>query len=909
MASLPIEQLPLPTRTKLRSTQILTSLPQIVSELFQNSLDAGAKSIEVGVDCEEWMCWVTDDGHGISKDGLSLLSSAGRYGSSKAYDPDTLNVLSTFGFRGEALASAADLGCLEISSRTSRKEERYISEALTSSPNTRGLIKNAQLPVRRLSHPSSTRSFEIIRRELETYALVFPSVSFNLRLKSETAAKESTVRIPRSASSLDVFRHLYGKALCEHVHEVNTSQNDMGLEGFISLDGALSRTYQFLYVNRHPIEQSDLQRIVESRFASSSFAKHAYDESGESSLRPSTRRSPRKAEKKAVYVLNLIVPPDKVDNLFEPKKSVIQLREQNTVESLLTSAVDSFLIQYGFRAPTQRTRGNEDVSPSPQKRRKLHLADDSGYAEDFSGEISPYDWKTKPEVPKIDELYIGDVPGDGERPELGSEIIWTDATTSQTFVVDRRTGHSILQGDPRSNPGTSEAETHRERRTLPLFRVGASSSNLETPDWIRKALEANECYTIGEKKVRSIDHASRREEGEHGLVIERHSHWQARRPGSYSFRAVQSYVERSDQTSKHSFTCEDLHEAVVINQVDRKFVACALSGGEEETEDTGRTTLVLIDQHAADERVRVELFLRDLCLGFLRNIDAGPGERDNAVETRHLTPPVLILLTRPEVRRLLSSQEVRDLFWSWGISFSKPQIETLDHGEAAGGVDGDDSGSYAQIAVECIPEVVADKLLSAEELRDMVKSFLAQVDSGHLLDVLRHRIPVSESDQRNESDWLKALRWCPSHLLELVNSKACRGAIMFNDPLNNEQCERLVQQLSETALPFQCAHGRGPGIAWDILPHFSRESANKLRDSAKQLTPSSAQLQGLIDIPTNAAANSRQIIDMRMTTITVGGAILHGLTHKTKTCNFAETLALCATISPADEFVRPTERP
>ncbi|KAJ8086934.1 DNA mismatch repair protein [Marasmius tenuissimus] len=90
----------------------------------------------------------------------------------------------------------------------------------------------------------------------------------------------------------------------------------------------------------------------------------------------------------------------------------------------------------------------------------------------------------------------------------------------------------------------------------------------------------------------------------------------------------------------------------------------------------------------------------------------------------------------------------------------------------------------------------------------MVKSFLAQVDSDHLLDVLRHRIPVSESEQRKESNWLKALRWCPSHLLELVNSKACRGAIMFNDPLNNEQCERLVQQLSETALPFQCAHGR-----------------------------------------------------------------------------------------------------
>lgn len=34
------------------------------------------------------------------------------------------------------------------------------------------------------------------------------------------------------------------------------------------------------------------------------------------------------------------------------------------------------------------------------------------------------------------------------------------------------------------------------------------------------------------------------------------------------------------------------------------------------------------------------------------------------------------------------------------------------------------------------------------------------------------------------------------------------GAIMFNDPLSIEQCERLLAQLAETAFPFQCAHGR-----------------------------------------------------------------------------------------------------
>lgn len=71
-----------PVRTRLRSSQILTSLPQVVSELVQNALDASASHIDVGVDCQEWECWVKDDGHGISKSGLELLSKsyeAGRY--------------------------------------------------------------------------------------------------------------------------------------------------------------------------------------------------------------------------------------------------------------------------------------------------------------------------------------------------------------------------------------------------------------------------------------------------------------------------------------------------------------------------------------------------------------------------------------------------------------------------------------------------------------------------------------------------------------------------------------------------------------------------------------------------------------------------------------------------------------
>lgn len=82
MVDIKLEQLDNATRSKLRSTQILTSLPQIISELVQNALDAKAKNVEIAANCEDWSCWVRDDGIGMNKDGLSLIAQGmegGRY--------------------------------------------------------------------------------------------------------------------------------------------------------------------------------------------------------------------------------------------------------------------------------------------------------------------------------------------------------------------------------------------------------------------------------------------------------------------------------------------------------------------------------------------------------------------------------------------------------------------------------------------------------------------------------------------------------------------------------------------------------------------------------------------------------------------------------------------------------------
>ncbi|KAK7470351.1 DNA mismatch repair protein [Stygiomarasmius scandens] len=809
-----IERLGNATRAKLRSTQILTSLPQVVSELFQNSLDSGARNIEIGVNCEEWMCWVRDDGHGMSRDDLAALAKSpddGRYGTSKAYSPDTLNILSTFGFRGEALASAADLCCLEICSRTARARETWSiilkeGQTLYSGPAVRWrreshgttvCVRDAfyNLPVRRRAHPSSTRTLELIRQEVEVYALMFPGVSFSLedtRAKENGSTKYSILRVPKMPSTLNVFRHIYGRALCQNIEEINLACGEMKLEGFISLEGALSKAYQLLYVNRHPISSGDLHRIIDSRFAASSFAKNAFEESGDVP-RSSSRRSPRKTEKRPVYVLNLTISAHQVDNLLEPSKSTVHLENKNSVTAFLSSAIQSFLTKHGFS-----TR----AADFPRKRRRTEeFLDDSGYAEYMTEEKNSI--RSSGEAVEA-SLYIR---GD-ERDAIDEcNITWTDPTTGETFIVDARTGHSRPQAFRHSDDEVVEELNElrlRGRRTLPRIVENEAS---QVPSWITEALAANNAYALTEKRIPTLTTGARHNNGEDSCAHHhlQHEHF------ARAFLSAQGNGE-SGVLSHRRFSKDDLSNVRVINQVDRKFIACLIDehpkqseGSEIGGEECSTSALILIDQHAADERIRVERFLKSLCLGFLRPGGQGEGE----VEIRQLTVPKPILLTRHEATRLASSMEIQDAFRKWGFRFS----DLAGVAEVISSMTNTEGDSYTQVSVSCIPEVVADKLLLENELRDLVKGYLVQVESD-ILDISQFRTTHSESkirdgdDRHGRFEWLKALRWCPRELLDLVNSKACRGAIMFNDSLTKEQCERLVKQLSDTAFPFQCAHGR-----------------------------------------------------------------------------------------------------
>ncbi|XP_070448980.1 DNA mismatch repair protein Mlh3 isoform X6 [Equus przewalskii] len=244
----------------------------------------------------------------------------------------------------------------------------------------------------------------------------------------------------------------------------------------------------------------------------------------------------------------------------------------------------------------------------------------------------------------------------------------------------------------------------------------------------------------------------------------------------------------------YRFTKEMIHSMQVLQQVDNKFIACLMSTKTEENGEAGGNLLVLVDQHAAHERVRLEQLIID---SYEKQQPQGSGRKKLLSST--ISPPLEISVTE-EQRRLLRCyhNSLEDL----GLEILFPDT------------------SDSLVLVGKVPLCFAER--EANELR----RGRATVTKSIVEEFIREQVELLQTTGGIQGT-------LPLTVQKVLASQACHGAIKFNDGLSLEESCRLIEALSWCQLPFQCAHGRPSMLPLADMDHLEQE---------KQVKPNLARL-------------------------------------------------------------------
>ena len=321
---------------KICSGQVILDLATAVKELIENSLDAGATSIEIRLkEHGSELIEVADNGHGVNPEDYQALML--KYHTSKLSSFDQLAEITSFGFRGEALSSLASLATVSVVTRTAAQETGsklvydHNGKLITRSPAPRAVgttiaVQNLfqRLPVRHkefLRHIK--REYARLVSILQSYALI----STNLRLictnQVGTGSRSVVIAIQPAANIKDNITSLFGSKTAQSLNCVDikdrSSKKGLNIVGFVSkATSGMSKAAgdrQFFYVNGRPIDAPKAAKIVNEVFRSLS--------------------SSAVATSRPMAVLDFRVSRDALDVNVTPDKRKVFLHDEKTVLEVL----------------------------------------------------------------------------------------------------------------------------------------------------------------------------------------------------------------------------------------------------------------------------------------------------------------------------------------------------------------------------------------------------------------------------------------------------------------------------------------------------------------------------------------------------------------------------------------------
>ncbi len=313
---------------KIAAGEVVERPASVVKELVENSIDAGAQSVRVGVAGGGLeMISVSDDGCGMSREDASLAFA--RHATSKISRADDLFSITTLGFRGEALPSIASVAKVRLITRERGAAEGTVVTAeggSVSAPAPAGAPEGATITVCDLFYNTPARLKYLRSPATETrriidilgrLALAHPEVSFSL-----TVDGRNVLSTPHGGSLREAAAAVLGVDLARCMAPVDKTTSGITVRGLAGpADYAKSgRDVQHVLVNGRPVSCKTVWAAID----------RAYD-----------RSVP--AGKKAPVVLSITLDPSAVDVNVHPAKSEVRFASESDVYRAVHAAVSAAL--------------------------------------------------------------------------------------------------------------------------------------------------------------------------------------------------------------------------------------------------------------------------------------------------------------------------------------------------------------------------------------------------------------------------------------------------------------------------------------------------------------------------------------------------------------------------------------
>ncbi|KAG4995852.1 hypothetical protein AAZX31_10G019200 [Glycine max] len=409
--------------------QVILDLSSAVKELVENSLDAGATSIEISLkDFGEQWFQVIDNGCGISPNNFKVLAL--KHHTSKLAEFHDLQSLTTFGFRGEALSSLCALGNLTVETRTASEPVAThltfdSSGVLVAERKTARQIGTTVM-VKKLFSSLPVRSKEFsrnIRREygklvslLNAYALIAKGVRFVCTNTTGKNVRSVVLKTQGSGSLKDNIITVLGMNTFSCLEPVTLSISDScKVEGFLSKSGQGNGRNlvdrQYFFVNGRPVDMPKVSKVVNELYRGANSKQYP------------------------IVILNFTVPTRTYDVNVTPDKRKIFFSEENALLQALREG-----LQQIYSASNVCYSVNEVVLPA-EKEACVELCSSHGKSPIVMKLLSPNG--SRPQKEQCSESNNGSISLDEINAECNNDTISQDEHEEKHITHSKNASESI----------------------------------------------------------------------------------------------------------------------------------------------------------------------------------------------------------------------------------------------------------------------------------------------------------------------------------------------------------------------------------------------------------------------------------------------------------------------------------